>query len=720
MTEPAPDSGSDEAKVDTAMSGPERTFEAQDDGAEDLASRGDQAIEQAADSAKLPEEAISQPMLDERDLQTTGQAELRATYGYLRAYFKSRPKRFRAHQRRLKQARIRQTYDVYLAESVRWAGIAAVLGAIGGLLVVAAVVVTGLPLEVFGSVVAVSGTVPGFVSTYPALATGLVLAGLGFVVAGTGTLLFRLYSPRRAIASRRRSIDHNLPYAIMFMFALSRGGMNFLDICKRLAGTHDMYGEVANEFDMVVREIDLFGNGLLRALDNVRTLTPSDNLQRFLDDLLSVLESGGDLEPFFQTEAEKYIDTAQEEQEAFVETLGTLSELFVVAFVAAPLLLIVVLMVVSFLGAETLGIIALLVYVVFPLGMIGFLLVIHHLSHSTEVPANTVDIDGDRLDPPEGVANDPRYTTYDQTKSGDGLRTFLSKQFRAIRRRPLLSLWLTVPAGIVVGGLVILLNLAQPTTPAFVSTPVLTTTGIVVAPLLTAAVPLMALHEFEHRRTREIAHRLPDILDILANANEMGIGLIEGCELVTEWESGTLAEEFQKVRNDLAWNHDIKRALGSLANRLAVPQLTRTMTLIAEGSRSSADLHSLLEIAADDTRARAKLERARRRTVNAYVVIVVIGFLVYLLVIIMVSASYLEPISELTAGTGGAAQPASLASVGATPVGTYRLLFLHSALIQGFGSGLIAGKLADNDILSGLTYGVALVVVTVAAFVLFI
>jgi flagellar protein FlaJ len=43
-------------------------------------------------------------------------------------------------------------------------------------------------------------------------------------------------------------------------------------------------------------------------------------------------------------------------------------------------------------------------------------------------------------------------------------------------------------------------------------------------------------------------------------------------------------------------------------------------------------------------------------------------------------------------------------------------VFFHSALIQGVGSGLLAGKLAENDVLAGLKYSIALVAITLVVF----
>jgi flagellar protein FlaJ len=202
----------------------------------------------------------------------------------------------------------------------------------------------------------------------------------------------------------------------------------------------------------------------------------------------------------------------------------------------------------------------------------------------------------------------------------------------------------------------------------------------------------------------------------------MGIRLVEALNLVSRWSEGALADELRKVRNDIAWNEDVERALLEFANRLRVPQVTRTMKLIAKGNRSSSNLSQIISIAAEDTRNRYQIERKRRSEMGAYTAIVVIGFLVFLAVIVMLDTSYLTPISNLSGTTGevgGEAAPggvAGVASVGDVPVGVYRAVFLHSALIQGIGSGLLAGKLAENNVLAGLKYSIGLVTITAIVF----
>jgi flagellar protein FlaJ len=261
-----------------------------------------------------------------------------------------------------------------------------------------------------------------------------------------------------------------------------------------------------------------------------------------------------------------------------------------------------------------------------------------------------------------------------------------------------------------------LTGLVEPSVDALMARPVATTTALFVVPLLVVLTPLTVFYELKRRREIEIARRFPDTLNILSSANKMGIPLVDGLDLVSRWSEGVVAKELRVVRNDIEWNHDVTGALLKFGDRIRVPQLSRTMKLLAEGIRSSGDLSRVLSIAAEDTRNREKLERTRRRELGSYIAVVVIGFLVFLLVIVLLDASFLTPLSGLedtNPAPAGADVPIGFSSV---PVETYRLMFFHAALVQALGSGLLAGKLSDNDTMSGLKYGLALVLVAMAAF----
>lgn len=668
------------------------------------------------DATPIPDYELEQYFPERHDLSESDRERLREQHGYIRTWFLMNPERFRHLQRWLNQARMGYTYDIYLTRIVGYTLIAAAIGLFFGTLF-------AVQMAAFGGFAAL-----GIESTIGAALLSVLIVVLSVVLFAGGAFGTGYYYPRMQVGTRERNINVMLPHAIVYMYALSHGGMNTFEVLKELADADEVYGEVSNEFDMVVRDVELFGNDLFTALRDARNLTPSENLEQFLDDMISVLDSGSDFATFLEDEAETYMDEARDEQDSFLGTLSILSEIFVVAFVAAPLFLIVTLLVISLLGGDALLQTYFLVYVGLPFGMVAFLVAVDILSKPFAEHTHELDIDEIefRTEWSSQVTEHPLYEEYEAEKKRRARRDMLADPIQHIRdRSPLLSLIITVPVAVVCA-LFLLLTGAVPMSPSgMLEVPIQTTIGLFVVPFLITTVPLAMFHEAQHRREKKIEKRFPDTLNILSSANQMGIRLVDSLNLVARWSEGVLSEELRKVRNDIRWNHDIERALLQFANRLRVPQVTRTMKLIAKGNHSSSDLSKIISIAAEDTRNRHQIERKRRSEMGAYTAIVIIGFLVYLAVIVMLDTSYLTPIGELTteaaAGVGeeaAAGGAAGVIDVGQVPVEVYRTVFFHSALIQGIGSGLLAGKLAENNVLAGLKFSIGLVVLTLTVFLI--
>jgi flagellar protein FlaJ len=346
--------------------------------------------------------------------------------------------------------------------------------------------------------------------------------------------------------------------------------------------------------------------------------------------------------------------------------------------------------------------------------MAGFLVAISVLSEPYKQPSHELQLDDRSAAVPDGgVQAHPYFDTFRRIRRKEWLQERLADPTALFRAKPIATLLLTVPLTLLGIGALVTTGLVEPTPEAFIAEPVSTTALLIIAPFLAVAVPLSIFHELARRRDREIAERLPDALDILASANQMGVGLTEGLDLVARNLSGRLSTELRQVSNDIRWNNDIQRALLGLADRLQVSQLTRTCKILAEGSRSTGDLHRVLDIAAEDTRHRYRLARDRQQTLSSYTAVVIIGFLVYLAVIVIINESFLGPIT----GSGLVSGDAGPVSISGDAVAAYRTLFFHSAIIQGIGTGLITGKLSDNQVLTGLKYSIALVLIALGVFV---
>ncbi|WP_436932506.1 type II secretion system F family protein [Halosimplex halobium] len=664
-------------------------------------------------AARNPEESFLGPTEATAGFESIDREDLREHYGPVRTFFKRRADEYGRFQRQLSRAWLRDTYDIYLTRLVHRmvlvVGVAVALAALAGVGVLVAGRLWGLPTLTGAtglSAPVLAGTVAGAV-----LAAGLLGAVLYWVWR-------RVYRIQTRIGRRRREINYNLPYAITFMYALSRAGVSFDRILVRLAEAEETYGAASQEFDRVVRDVEMFGNNLYIGLENLRTVTPSDELRRFTDDLMTVLESGGDVSAFLRDEVDEQLDAAVEAQESFVERLELLSEVFVVGFVAAPLFVLVVLIVVSFLGEDTLTAIKWLIYVAIPLALAGFVVLVDMVSQPFRSAPVEFTPGRERPDPPEPAEGDPEWREdYERTKLIRGLQARLLAQVGRVREEPERAFLFSVPVAVALPAAAVATGAVTASVAAVVEDPVTATTQLVVAPLVLATVPVAVGYEARVRQEAAFRRRFPDVLDLLATSNRRGLSLTAALAIVADSTTGRVGEQFERLRNDIRWNFDTAEAFEAFGDRISSPALTRTVKLIAEGSRATSDLHAVLDVAATDTTERVRLRRQRQQALQSYLAIVVIGFLVYLLVVLMLSANFLDPIETYAAEMPADIDPGPV-NVAAIPVDQLRMVLFHSALIQGFGSGLLAGKLAEGSLYAGLKYGVGLVVVAVVAFML--
>ena len=636
-------------------------------------------------------------------------------YGRIRAYFKGRTKRYRTLQHRLKQAHIRTTVDKYLAESAVRS-----LQAAGGGAVLAVVVLIAVAVIAgnFDRIYAVTGSTPMETAVWAVLS----VSSLAIVCGGVTWGWIVHYRPRRLVSTRRSEIELGLPSAITFLYAMSGGGVDIITAVRALADEQAVYGEIADEFDLIAREMELFGNDLHTAIENTRDRTPSEALQQFLTNLLGVLESGGDVSRFLGDAIDEQTEIALQKQETFVERLGLISEVFIAGFVAGPLFLIITLLVLGLLGGIGTLEIAVVIYVVLPLSAVGFFLFVDLFAHAPRLTASKAangqtqegSIGRSMPSADESLEDSTRYRTYQQRHLRTRVLEHLTNGIEDITRRPLLGFAITVPLGVVLAAGVVLSGRVRPTGAAIVAEPVMTTLWLAVLPGLVASVPVSVLHERNRRQERQIVDQFPDILETLANANRMGVTLTDAFNLLSTAGTGPLSDELTTVRNDIVWNHDPSKAFRRLAGRLPIPQVAPTLTIIAKGNRISSDLHEILEIAAEELQIHARMNAARRNEVGPYLAIVFIGSLVYLFIIVVLSVSFLDPMAAVAASSSGSmeASPATIS----IDVDVFRTIFFHSALIQGIVAGLIGGKLAENNLLGGLKYAISLSVLVTVVF----
>ena len=210
----------------------------------------------------------------------------------------------------------------------------------------------------------------------------VALMAIVITSAAFGFLVYYLFLQYPLFRSKvkKTAIDITLPYAVAYMHAMSKGGMNIIEIFKSLSEHTHLFMEAAEEVSLMVRDMTFFGMDVMTALHKARERTPSKKFKDFIENLTSVLDSGGDITAFFKSKSEQYQSEALEEQKSYLDTLGMVAESYVTAFVAGPLFLITILIVMGIAGSGSLLMVELVIYLIVPVGSVAFILLLNAIS----------------------------------------------------------------------------------------------------------------------------------------------------------------------------------------------------------------------------------------------------------------------------------------------------------------------------------------------------
>lgn len=209
---------------------------------------------------------------------------------------------------------------------------------------------------------------------------------LGCILVPIGIFACFYYYPILEAHGRKSKIDLDLPFAITYMQALS-STMTLYEIIRNVYDAADLYREVSKECGLIVRDVELFGEDLLTAMENMIKITPSDNFRELLNDLCLIYRSGGNLSNFFNAKSESYRELARQELESLLQFLEMIAEIYVTAFVAGPIAIIIMLVAENLSGQSTMGNILPLMYIFLPLGAITLIAILYIL-----LPPDNLDI----------------------------------------------------------------------------------------------------------------------------------------------------------------------------------------------------------------------------------------------------------------------------------------------------------------------------------------
>jgi flagellar protein FlaJ len=664
---------------------------------------------------------------------------------------KKRKESYYSLQKQLRQAHMAQSYEIYASVAYLISIVVGFVGAIVGVLIAFVIMnmvnaggnFTDIHLpETLTWITPFTNIIIIFLGT-------TIMAVLGYYV--THTII--MFIPAFNASDRKSKINKQLPYAVTFMYALSKGGMDIIGILRALNDAESTYGEVSKDVGLVIRDMDYFGSDLRTAIINCVSQTPSDLLQDLLTNLLSVIDSGGDVTAYLNGKTDQYLQRVIQDQKSFIEMLGLVAESYVTGFVAGPLFIIIMSSVMSIMNGTSPTILYVIVYGMLPLGSIMFVVLIGILTPSDDESASkfstevinyydTVQREKSELSEKE---EQKLIEKIKANKKNLKFKEFMANPLGPIKENPILSLAVSVPVAILFAILFIVLSYTNMTTafsdvsdmqyqimigalkdpgdPFMLYGPIIGYfDDILVFVLFIVMTPLAYFYEMKQRRAKKIASEMPDFLKKLSSTNETGMTLMQSIDLISHSNFGSLSPEIKKIWRNMQWGTDVSTSLKKFANALNTSMSTRVITLITKASESSGDIKDVLNVAANDAKLGEQIRRERSDGMLIYVVIIFISFCVFIYCVFTLTSSFLPVMAEAANNSqaAGASASAGTAFIQSFNPDDYLRLFFHAAMIQALFSGILAGTMGEGKWMSGLKYSIIMMIIAYAMFALFI
>ncbi len=552
-------------------------------------------------------------------------------------------------------------------------------------------------------------SVSGFNLNLGPFTTGdLIFWLLLFVILVPGIYVVQIYYPSIVAQGRKSKIELDLPYAISFMQALSTTMPPF-EMIRKVYEELDMFGEVSKEFGVIVRNVEVFGDDLITAMRDLQHVTPSNNLRDFLNDLGIVFDSGGDVSSYLAAKTEFYRDQAKRELELVLKTIEIMAEVYVSAFVAGPIALIIMIVAQGMTNQSSMGWVLPLMYIAIPAGAIVmiWLLSIMLPPENLEVTHKEItEYDFGSSIPEKAAEDSPEKTRDDEIFYKRIKAQKEQNRIYNIIRHPLRAYITTYDYGIIAGGLIdcifVLFWMTGVFDPLF---PHNVFEAVICLLIIGFMAPVAVAYEGRRWYVRNVEAHLPEFLRELSDMKDIGLTIQDAIHRISGAKLGLLSSELSSASRDISAGTNVNAALVRMEERIGLVSVKRAISLLVRASEITTNLRQIFMIAISDFEHYLKLKSERENTTIVYVMIIYLSFGIYLYTAYQLNVPFLASFKGQNVTMDIAGNTTEMFRIG---------------IILGAFSGIMAGQFSSNSILAGFKHSIILLLAAMIMFVFFI
>ncbi|HSV49603.1 MAG TPA: type II secretion system F family protein [Candidatus Acidoferrales bacterium] len=478
-----------------------------------------------------------------------------------------------------------------------------------------------------------------------------------FVIAGF------IVVPMNNASDRSIGLERELPFAAAYISIMSSGGIAPYDSFKRMTEVNLMPA-MSKESQDVVKDVEIFGTDPLTALEQAAKKTPLDLFKDFLGGYASTVIIGGDIGHFLERKAEDIFKARALRVKAAADRLGMLLETFIIVEVMMSLCFYILFAVnnISTNSASTASTLAdysgMLLYTFIFTPMLSVMFI--YLAHSMQTKTPTSE-------------NRP-YKVYAISSVIAIVVFLLLTNFFGKVQLPIFTQLQAIGVDLPVALAVALFISAAP-----------------------AAIVHIRLQKVKSSMEQGVASFLRDLTEV----RKTGLSPEKCIESLSRRDYGAFSKELKKISTDISWGIPIKQVMMDFLHRTKSWLVQIVMFLLVETIDVGGGTIAMIDSLARFNNMTQEVEKEKKMSVRPYVM------MPYLASILLVATTVM--MMNLTTGI----TVPGVEAQGPDPL--MQTVFLCSVIFHSYLIGIVAGKISDDSVASGLKHAAVLVIIAVVA-----
>ncbi len=144
----------------------------------------------------------------------------------------------------------------------------------------------------------------------------------------------------------KKGISNELPFVTIYMSAIANSNVESTQIFKIISKNPE-YPYIAREMKKIINQIEIYGLDLVTSLRNAAKKTTNPRLSELFNGLATNIISGGSLKNYLEKKSENFLIDYKLDRQRYSALAETFMDMYISILVAAPLILVLLLIVMS-------------------------------------------------------------------------------------------------------------------------------------------------------------------------------------------------------------------------------------------------------------------------------------------------------------------------------------------------------------------------------------